>query len=630
MKRVLWAVAIILLIASTAYVVWADYTGPNRTTTEQVRNPNEDYWTCVKGDQTCTFQNPENPCSDYGGFPPSQYFQESYCGWIAESCGCTKAYSTVTVELPPATVSGSFSCSIPGNNGWCCGGASIGLNANEPLSGEVITLIEGSPGVLCNPPDASSVSCSWSGGGEGSYSVNFWAHSSYGDTSGQSSTTWSLDSVPPGVSMTSSGGLSGGGGWYLAGPVTVSASGSDTTSGISSVGVSVCGGDWSTSAQVNGDGLHVVDLRAQDNAGNVTNSTDTVRIDGTAPTLTTSTSGNVGQAGWFTGKPVTISAAASDPLSGVAQIEYLSGGAWIGGTSVEVTGEGPSTVTFRARDIAGNEAVDAATVKVDTQAPSSCFTSPAEGSESWVSGELALAGTSSDETSGVSMVELSLDGGSTWRDLSLQGDEWSYVWNTLSVPNGVYIVLARAKDVAGNKESTARITVHVNNIQPTPTSLPPTPKPTEIPPANTATPPALIQEPTATTNPPVLIQEPTATTNPPALIQEPTATSNPPNLTLEPTSTLESVSILEPSPTMTEIVKIALVPESSDSAPIPSESAGEPVSTPITMIAWLWLWPAVTMIGLSVCFGFAKALDSRPRTLRRLRDDLASIRKFQS
>jgi len=405
--------------------------------------------------------------------------------------------------------------------------------------------------------------------------------------------------------MGSSGGSPGGGGWYLAGPVTVSASGSDATSGVSSVGVSVGGGDWSTSTQVNGDGLHVVDLRAQDNAGNVTHSTATVGIDGTAPALTTSTSGNVGQAGWFTGNPVIINAVASDTLSGVAQIEYLlSGGAWVGGASFEVTAEGTSTVTFRARDVAGNEAVDTATVKVDTLEPSSSFTNPADGSESWVSGVLALAGTSSDDTSGVSLVELSLDGGGTWRDLNLQGDEWSYVWNTLLVPNGVYIVLARAKDVAGNVESTARITVHVNNIQPTPTSMPPTSSPTDIPPTTTSTPPALTQESTTTLNPPTLTQE--------------------------PTFTLEPVSILEPSPTATDLPKVALAPKCPDSTPVPSEPADEPISDPISMIAWLWLWPTVTMIGLTVCFGFAKALDSRPRTLRRLRDDLARIHELLS
>jgi hypothetical protein len=351
-----------------------------------------------------------------------------------------------------------------------------------------------------------------------------------------------------------------------------------------------------------------VDLRAQDNAGNVTHSTATVGIDGTAPTLTTTTSGNVGQAGWFIGKSVIINATASDPLSGVAQIEHsLSGGAWVGGTSVEVTGEGTSTVTFRTRDIAGNEAVDSTTVKVDTQGPSSRFTSPADGSESWVSGELTLDGTSSDDTSGVSMVELSLDGGSTWQQLNLQGDGWNYVWNTLSVPNGVYAVLARAKDVAGNMESSAQITVHVNNLQPTPTSQPPTPKPTDIPPTATSLPPT-----------------PKSTDIPP------TATTTSPTLTQEPTSTLEPGSTLEASPTVTDIAKVALAPKSSDSTPVPSELAGEPISDPISMIAWLWLWPAVTMIGLMVCFGFAKALDSRPRTLRRLRDDLVRIQRFQN
>ncbi|UCF61482.1 MAG: hypothetical protein JSV37_02030, partial [Anaerolineaceae bacterium] len=170
-------------------VALAGYTGPNRETTKKVREPDKDKWTLIMDDpplgcpSVCIIYH---TCDEH----PSVGRQELVCcgagsGWRADSSSCEMAFKWVTVKLPPATVSGSFNCASPGEDGWCRGSPKLDFDANEPVEGHVITLIEGSPGVLCDPPDNPVISCSWQDGGEGSFLVDYWAVSSYGDTSEQ-------------------------------------------------------------------------------------------------------------------------------------------------------------------------------------------------------------------------------------------------------------------------------------------------------------------------------------------------------------------------------------------------------------------------------------------------------------
>ena len=669
MKRMLFRlVPGLLLIMTVTAVALANYTGPNRTITTTTWQRRVARYLAVydpsgPGYYSCTLELYFPP--DQSAPPPQDvapFFNPDplACGptWPGTCgstipCNITKTLDEVrsctpgqpactevtqTTNLPPATVSGTFSCAVPGDNGWCRGGAALDLSASEPLAGEVITLIESASGVLCDPPDAPSVSCAWTGGGEGNYTVTFWAHSSYGDTSGQASAAWKVDGTPPTASFTTSDGTAGANGWYRSGPVTVTATGSDAVSGLASAEVSVDGGPWLASAQVSGDGVHTVDVQARDQAGNVgtgsgtvridgtppsllasesgpsglngwyvgpvdgtatasdalsgldriehrldggawtagaaatvsgdgthtlewrafdvagnsaattrtvridatapvitdslsggtagangwyttgpvdltctaTDATSgldrieyradggawggsasasgegvhtlecrafdvagnsgtasrTVRIDGTPPTISPAESGPAGAGGWYTGA-VTASATASDALSGLDRLEHrVDGGAWQAGGSVVVSGDGVHTVEWRATDVAGNTFTTTRTVRIDTVPPSSAFTDPPEGSTTTVSGVFQMRGMSADATSGVAAAEISLDGGATWRPLSLSGGTWTYTWDTRGVPNGVYTVLARARDAAGWLESTARITVIVDNAGP--------------------------------------------------------------------------------------------------------------------------------------------------------------------
>jgi hypothetical protein len=107
--------------------------------------------------------------------------------------------------------------------------------------------------------------------------------------------------------------------------------------------------------------------------------------------------------------------------------------------------------------------------------PSSTFTLPANGSEDTLARNvLSLAGTSTDALSGIATVELSYDGGKSWVPVvPSTDDKWTYDFDTTKVPDGIYTIVVRTVDMAGNtvvgdgnSDSGAQITVIINNAPP--------------------------------------------------------------------------------------------------------------------------------------------------------------------
>ena len=87
---------------------------------------------------------------------------------------------------------------------------------------------------------------------------------------------------------------------------------------------------------------------------------------------------------------------------------------------------------------------------------------------------MPLSGTASDTLSGIASVELSYDGGKTWVPAILSTDgKWTYDFDTTKVPDGIYTIVVRTMDMAGNtvvgdgnSDSGAHITVIINNTPP--------------------------------------------------------------------------------------------------------------------------------------------------------------------
>ena len=423
----------------------------------------------------------------------------------------------------------------------------------------------------------------------------------------------------------------------------MSASGADGISGVSKEEVSVDGGGWARTVQVKGDGVHSVSGRVIDGAGNQATDSAEIRIDGAPPSLSPELSGTKGKDGWYI-SPVSIFASASDNLSGVARVEVSAGSSGWQAGPLTISTDGTHKPKYRAEDVAGNENTeDGPTIKIDTHTPVSAFINPPEGSETWVSGIIPLIGQSSDLTSGLSTIEISFDEGQSWSSMERAGGDWRSSWDSSEMPNGTYVVLARASDVAGNLESTARVTLRADNLPPLvdiPESWP------------VGQPGTLVVEEggIGLDGVEVIISDGENVLE----NQKYSAREAPQAVTWN--GRLTDGSLAAPGEYRVKVFAWDLVgnqgsdtgwiivpeaepvaapvqadPESSISASTEAEleaAAVEPEAAQIEIRAQPWIWPAIAWIGLLSAVGFAKIADPRVKALQSLHDDLAQIRNL--
>jgi hypothetical protein len=126
----------------------------------------------------------------------------------------------------------------------------------------------------------------------------------------------------------------------------------------------------------------------------------------------------------------------------------------------------------------------AATASTDSTAPTSAITAPAAGANLPVNSAVTITGTAADVGGVVGGIEVSVDGGNTWRRANGRAS-WSYSWTPTA--NGTYVIRSRAADDSGNLEAPgAGITVTAGSGGPPP---PDTTAPTvsAVSPANNAT-----------------------------------------------------------------------------------------------------------------------------------------------
>lgn len=350
----------------------------------------------------------------------------------------------------PPTITASVSCSQAGSNGWCTGSQTLTLSATDP-QGYTLTISGKIGGVPFSC--ATGTSCVQSlpnGSGTISYTVT----ASQSGMTANSSTNWKRDAVPPTVSPNVPS-PTGPNNWFITLPIAISANGSDVHSGLAVAQVSADGGTWGNNASVNADGLYTVTFRAVDNAGNTSPEiTQVIKVDTLPPALSLSTSGRLGDAGWYVSDAVT-DISSSDAQSGVDTVEYNQNGAgWQNGSSIRST-DRVNAITVRVYDVAGNVATDSLTVKVDTVSPIiTPSLSGTAGSNGWLLSPGTVSAAVNDETSGVNgEVDVSIDGGA-WQSPPITLNE------------GMYSLAFRAYDAAGN-EGTVSLTASIDTTQPT-------------------------------------------------------------------------------------------------------------------------------------------------------------------
>lgn len=384
--------------------------------------------TCLPGDKDCDQQCPVGHCCCRGECTPN-------------SDPCCQSGS----DAPPS-ISGEVLCGQWGNGSWCRQNARLKLTASDP-QGYAVTI----RGKLNNVPFncGTTTSCILALP-QGTGTAHYTATASNSGMTASGSTTWAYDPNPPTLTDAVTG-IAGLNGWYIS-PVTDQASASDSISGLAYVQCRLDGGGWiEGQCTVTSDGIHTVDFRALDRAGNVASLTRTVSVDQTPPMYSTSISGTAGNSPWYV-SPATITVSASDATSGVGRVEYNQNGAgWQVGSSV-VSNEGVNTIEIRVTDNAGNVSSGSLTVYVDTTSPTlTDVIRGTAGNSPWYVSPVTVDISGSDATSGLANVVLTVDGAPAASPITLD--------------DGVHAVSATATDNAGNT-STLERTIHVDTRPP--------------------------------------------------------------------------------------------------------------------------------------------------------------------
>ncbi|MGB7537644.1 MAG: Ig-like domain-containing protein [Anaerolineales bacterium] len=285
---------------------------------------------------------------------------------------------------------------------------------------------------------------------EGVYTIVGRAEDNAGNVTTTGAAIVRVDTTPPAVVTSLSGTAPVMRGWYQGGMVTLTCAASDATSGVA--GVTYI--NQTATAQ----GATTLSCTATDVAGNTSGASNVdVYIDSVAPNLQILYNGNPDPSGWSSGL-VHITATASDATSGVYSYGFtVDGGPLLTDTTL---GDGYYVIEGYAEDTAGNITRTRRIVGVDTTAPSTAWNA----SPDWVRGTVTLTGKSDDAGSGVAAVYISFDG-KTWIRVGSDPD-WSYTWDTTQYADQLYMLEARAVDLAGNEEHTAYLVIGVDNTNP--------------------------------------------------------------------------------------------------------------------------------------------------------------------
>ncbi len=213
-----------------------------------------------------------------------------------------------------------------------------------------------------------------------------------------------------------------------------------------------------------GDGAHVYEYEATDNAGNTSSlHTCTVKIDTQAPQTTTTDLQANASTGWQTSSQV-VHLSATDAGAGVAHTYYtLDGGARQTYTGAfTVSGSKSHRIVYWSVDAIGNiETPHIGFVNIDAVAPVTSATNLAASSSSgWVNTPQLVSLTPSDDLSGVAATTYTIDGGA----------QQTYTGPFTISTDGQHAVTYWSTDNAGNTETVEHGYVNIDTTAPTTTA----------------------------------------------------------------------------------------------------------------------------------------------------------------
>lgn len=356
----------------------------------------------------------------------------------------TQGQETVNVDATAPSLTTMYNGS-DGLNNWYINPIEVSIYGMDDTSGVMLAQVQANGNGW------------WSNGltldAEGVNTLDFRVQDNAGNLTTRNSQV-SMDLTNPTLTITAAGTM-GTNGWYTS-AATLTAAGADAISGLMNVQIREGTAGWQVRDEVTvtADGTHPLEFMATDNAGRETLIQREVKVDQTAPTLAPTAEGTLGLNGWYI-SAVILKANAADATSGIASVMPAA--------DVTVSEDAHYTANWTARDNAGNEASTALAVKIDRTPPAVAF-DPLSG---FVVGSVTLTGNAADVTSGLMKVEVSTNLGLSWTEVTVNPADgsWSMPWDTLLLPGGQMLVLARATDQAGNV-NTVNLSATIANRRP--------------------------------------------------------------------------------------------------------------------------------------------------------------------
>ena len=306
--------------------------------------------------------NDDEPCGSWEPFVPSRPWvlrlvdgTRTVQAQVRDLAGNTTVLtdSILLDTTPPETTAAP--AGVPGSHGWWRSPVQVSLTAVDATSGvdETRYRTDGGSWLVYTIPFSLSP--------DGLHTVDYASVDLVGNQEVSHSLDVPIDTAPP-TTTASLSGTPGNGGWYIS-EVQVSLAAEDATSGVDMISYRVDGGAWqpSTAPITVSDGIHIVDYRSLDLAGNEEAVQGvTVQVDSVPPIAAVNP-----LTPYQTHLTFTVSWAGDDPLSGAASFNVQArdgDGAWTDwlsnttALSATFTGLDGHIFSFRARarDGAGN------------------------------------------------------------------------------------------------------------------------------------------------------------------------------------------------------------------------------------------------------------------------------------
>ncbi len=395
------------------------------------------------------FSNPESPLwfSSEGANQTQQVFVTDQVGNSA-----TLTSPAVKIDLtPPVSNSAVAGTVVPGITAWYKDSAQVTLTKTDNLSGvrsTSYTIDGGSTQFYVSPVTIQT---------DGSHTFNYWSSDYAGNNESQHSISVNVDVNAPSTQ------ISAGSGFY-ASPAQVTLTATDSGSGVANTFYRIDSGatqTYSSPFTVSGDSNRQIVYWSVDWAGHTESQHFyTLKLDGSAPTTSISTSGTNGWNGWRT-SAVQVTLSPSDARSGVAATYYTVDGGPVQTYSgpFMIDGSAIHQLNYWSVDNVGNTEVQKSeAVKIDKEAPvtESSLSGPV-GNNGYFKGSVQVTLSATDTVAGLASTSYKID----------NGPQMAYTSSPFTVSgDGTHTVSCWSTDMAGNQASPNTITIKIDATAP--------------------------------------------------------------------------------------------------------------------------------------------------------------------